>query len=127
MELHHTGLHTEIPQLLGQHRGCRKLSDLVCMEHRLSVIENPKPHGKSYNKWLGGNAKPCQRDLLRAAIDAALAKKPKDFETFLKLVEAAGYTVKCGRHVTFMRDGQPQDTRICGTGIMLFRSDIASL
>ena len=44
------------------------------MEHRLSVIENPKPHGKSYNKWLGGNAKPCQRDLLRAAIDAAISK-----------------------------------------------------
>ena len=81
------------------------------MEHRLSVIENPKPHGKSCNKWLGGNAKPCQRDLLRVAIDAALAKKPKDFETFLKLVEAAGYTVKRGKHITFMRDGQPQDTQ----------------
>ena len=71
------------------------------MEHRLSVIENPKPHGKSYNKWLCGNAKPCQRDLLRAAIDAALAKKPENFEVFLKLVEEAGYTVKRGKHVTF--------------------------
>ena len=111
----------------GSTEAVRKLSDLVCMEHRLSVIENPKPHGKSYNKWMGGNAKPCQRDLLRAAIDAALAKKPKDFEAFLKLVEAAGYTVKRGKHITFMRDGQPQDTRICGTGIMLFRSDMASL
>ena len=111
----------------GSTEAVRKLSDLVCMEHRLSVIENPKPHGKSYNKWLGGNAKPCQRDLLRVAIDAALAKKPKDFEIFLKLVEAAGYTVKRGKHITFMRDGQPQNTRICGTGIMLFRSDIASL
>ena len=58
----------------GSTEAVRKLSDLVCMEHRLSVIENPKPHGKSYNKWLGGNAKPCQRDLLRAALDAALAK-----------------------------------------------------
>ena len=76
----------------GSTEAVRKLSDLVCMEHRLSVIENPKPYSKSYNKWLGGKAKPCQRDLLRAAIDAALAKKPKDFETFLKLVEAAGYT-----------------------------------
>lgn len=97
------------------------------MEHRLSVIENPKPHGKSCNKWLGGNAKPCQRDLLRVAIDAALAKKPKDFETFLKLVEAAGYTVKRGKHITFMRDGQPQKTRICGTGIMLFSRTMDSL
>lgn len=97
------------------------------MEHRLSVIENPKPHGKSCNKWLGGNAKPCQRDLLRVAIDAALAKKPKDFEIFLKLVEAAGYTVKRGKHITFMRDGQPQNTRICGTGIMLFSRTMDSL
>ena len=76
------------------------------MEHRLSVIENPKPHGKSYNKWLGGSAKPCNRDLLRSAIDSALAKKPNDFETFLKLVEASGYTVKRGKYLTFMREGQ---------------------
>ena len=86
------------------------------MEHRLSVIENPKPHGKSYNKWLGSNAKPCQRDLLRAAIDAALAKKPENFEVFLKLVEEAGYTVKRGKHVTFMRDGQPQNIRLRSLG-----------
>jgi len=90
----------------GSTEAVRKLSDLICMEHRLSVIENPKPHGKSYNKWLGGSAKPCNRDLLRAAIDSALEKKPKDFEAFLKLVEASGYTVKCGKHLTFMRDGQ---------------------
>ena len=58
----------------------RELSDLICMEHRLSVIENPQPRGDSYNKWLGGNAKPCKRDLLRAAIDNALTKKPESFE-----------------------------------------------
>lgn len=45
----------------GSTEAVRKLSDLVCMEHRLSVIENPKPYSKSYNKWLGGKAKPCQR------------------------------------------------------------------
>lgn len=100
----------------GSTEAVRKISDLVCMEHRLSVIENPKPYSKSYNKWLGGKAKPCQRDLLRAAIDAALAKKPKDFEEFLKLVEAAGYTVKRGKHVTFMRDGQPQNIRLRSLG-----------
>mgnify|MGYP000280780872 FL=1 len=31
-------------------------------------------------------------------------------------VEAAGYTVKCGRHVTFMRDGQPQNIRLRSLG-----------
>ena len=100
----------------GSTEAVRNLSDLICMEHRLSVIENPMPHGKSYNKWLGGSAKPCNRDLLRSAIDSALAKKPKDFETFLKLMEASGYTVKRGKHLTFMRDGQPQNIRLRSLG-----------
>lgn len=67
----------------GSTEAVRELSDLICTEHRLSVIENPQPHGKSYNKWRGGEPKLCSRDLLRAAIDAALSKKPKDFETYI--------------------------------------------
>ena len=32
----------------------RRLSDLICVEHGLSVIENPKPSpGRDYAKWLG--------------------------------------------------------------------------
>lgn len=31
----------------------RRLSDLICVQHRMSVIENPKPHGMSYNRWQG--------------------------------------------------------------------------
>ena len=30
-----------------------RLSDTICIENELSIVENPKPHGKSYNKWLG--------------------------------------------------------------------------
>lgn len=100
------------------------LFPFLCSCHSVYTEHNARDIGcfvrcqehKSYNKWLGGKAKPCQRDLLRAAIDAALAKKPKDFEEFLKLVEAAGYTVKRGKHVTFMRDGQPQNIRLRSLG-----------
>lgn len=91
----------------GSSEAVRKLSDLVCMEHKLSIIANPQKHGKSYNKWLGGNAKPCNRDLLRAAIDNALSKKPKDFDALLALVSASGYKVKWrGKSIVFTREGQ---------------------
>ena len=34
----------------GSTEAARKLSELICVEQRLPMIENPKPHGKSYNK-----------------------------------------------------------------------------
>ncbi len=36
----------------------RAISDTICIENGLSNVENPKLHGKSYNKWLGDQAKP---------------------------------------------------------------------
>ena len=61
---------------IGSYRAVRRLSDLICAEHRLSVVENPQKHGLSYNKWRGGHDKLSNRDLLRMAIDAALEKQP---------------------------------------------------
>ena len=36
----------------GSSRAVRALSDTLCIEHGLSVVEAPKRRGKSYNKWL---------------------------------------------------------------------------
>ncbi len=77
----------------GSTRAVRRLSDTLCIENGFSIVENPKRHGKTYNKWLGDAAKPCQRELLRTAIDEALAKKPADFEDLLKLLQEAGVEV----------------------------------
>ena len=38
-------------------KAVRKLSDLICTEHQLSVITNPSRNGDSYNKWLENRAK----------------------------------------------------------------------
>ncbi len=38
---------------------------------------------------------------LKNDIDKALAKKPKDFEEFLSLMKAAGYTIKQEKNLTF--------------------------
>ena len=75
----------------------RRLSDTICIENGYSIIENPKPHGKSYNKWLGDTAGLSHREIICRAIDASLAKKPTSFEELLKLLEQMGYKVKQGK------------------------------
>ena len=72
----------------------RRLSDLVCLEHRLSVIEKPKRGSLSYDKWLGNQAKPSQREQLRQAIDAALERRPADLDALLALLAGAGIEVQ---------------------------------
>src|SRR5699024_11801340 len=68
-------------------------SDTICIENGLSIVENPKPHGKSYNKWLGEQAKPSHREQLRVKIDRALEQKPADFDTLLQLLSEMGCEV----------------------------------
>lgn len=77
----------------GSTKAVRRLSDTICIENGLSIVENPKPHGKSYDKWLGDQAKPSHRELLRAAIDSALAQKPANLDELLKLLRDAGCEV----------------------------------
>ena len=77
----------------GSTKAVRRLSDTICIENELSIVENPKPHGKSYNKWLGDQAKPSHRELLRVAIDNALSQSPADFEELLKLLQESGCEV----------------------------------
>lgn len=75
----------------------RRLNDTICIENGYSIIENPKPHGKSYNKWLGDTAGLSHREIICRAIDASLAQKPASFEELLKLLEQMGYQVKHGK------------------------------
>ncbi len=101
---------------IGSFRAVRKLSDLICIEHKLSVILNPARHGKSYNKWLGDNAKPTNRDLLRYAIDAVLEQKPKDFDEFLGILKQAGYTVQRKKNLSLRHENQKQSIRLSTLG-----------
>ncbi len=77
----------------GSTKAVRQLSDTICIENGLSIVENPKPHGKSYNKWLGDQAKPSHREQLRTIIDQALEQKPADFDELLKLLAEMGCEV----------------------------------
>ena len=91
MELHRTQPDPEIQKLLGSSRAVRRLNDTICIENGYSIVENPKRHGKSYNKWLGDKKKPSHRERICVAIDDALAQKPDNFEALLELLRQAGY------------------------------------
>lgn len=77
----------------GSTKAVRRLSDTICIENGYSIIENPKAHGKSYNKWLGDQAKPSQREMLRVAIDKALEKNPANIDELLRFLRETGIQV----------------------------------
>ena len=92
---------------LGSGRAVGRLSDLICLEHNLSVIANPRRYTHpTYDKWLGEKKQPSHRDVLRAVIDDALTRKPETFEELLQFVRENGYGVSENRGITFYRDGQ---------------------
>lgn len=97
---------------LGSSFALRRASDKLCLENGLSIVENPKQGSAHYGKWLGDKKKPCFRDKLRLAIDAALAEKPKDYPAFLKLMQEAGYEYKPGKQPAFRGAGQKNFTRL---------------
>lgn len=92
-------------------KAVRRLSDRLCLENGLSVIENPKSAKGHYGKWLGDGKPKSWQDKLRAAIDTALAEKPESYGAFLKLMEAAGYEKKPGKTLAFKREGQKNFTK----------------
>ena len=97
-------------------KAVKRLSDLICIEHQLSVISNPQGRGESYDKWLGNKAKPSHRELLRIEIDKAVTQKPRDFEEFLALLAAQGYQAKQGKYITFVHSGFKQNVRMSSLG-----------
>ena len=100
----------------GSSKAIRRLSDTLCIQNGLSIIEQPKGRGKSYNKWLGNEAKTSQRDGLRAAIDAALERQPKDFEEVLTMLQTDGWEVKRGKRISLKGKGQERFKRLDSLG-----------
>lgn len=92
----------------------QKVSDIICAEHGLSIIEK-KPYGERVKR----TKYPKQRnfrDDIRNAVDKALAKKPKDFEEFLHLLEQDGYHCKRGKHTAVRKEGQERFIRFRSLG-----------
>ena len=76
----------------------QRLSDLICLEHQLSVIEK-KPYRERQKRTLYP-PKESNRDRLCGVIDNILAEKPTDYEDFLQKLEQRGYEVKRGKYTS---------------------------
>ena len=93
----------------------QRLSDLICLEHQLSVIEK-KPY-RERQKSVLYPPKESNRDRLCGIIDTILAEKPGDYEAFLQKLEQQGYEVKRGKYTAVKGKGQKRFIRFRTLGI----------
>ncbi len=96
----------------GSSKALRKLSDIICMENGLSIIESPKPPKGHYGTWLGDGKEPTAREKLERLIDKILAGKPADLTAFLRMLEAEHCEIKRGKHLSIRMDGQKRFIRL---------------
>jgi hypothetical protein len=96
---------------IGSSFAVRRISDRICVEHRLSIVENPKPSRGSYGDWIGDNKPLSNQEKLRRAIDEVLEKKPGSFDAFIAAMEALGYRAKPGKRLSFLTPGAEKFTR----------------
>ena len=89
----------------------RLISDEICEEHNLSVIQNPeRGTSKSYYEWQQDKLGNSWKSKLRNAIDKAV-KGSSNFEEFLNKMQEQGYEYKQGKYLSFRATGQERFTR----------------
>ena len=71
----------------------RHLSDELCTEHQLSVVQPSNQYGKKYKEWLAGKDKSSWKTTLKKDIDEAI-QSAATYEDFLDLIRAKGYEIK---------------------------------
>jgi Relaxase/Mobilisation nuclease domain. len=101
---------------LGSGKAVRKISDRLCLENSLSIIENPKRGKNHYGKWLGDKKPLSHSEKLRRIIDEILTKKPANFTVFLEEMKLAGYEIKQGNHLSFKGENQKKFIRLRSLG-----------
>ena len=91
----------------------QKVSDIVCLEHALSVIKPRKPSERDnrspYNRA-------SFRKTLRDKIDHILQEEPKDFKELLKRLNEEGYEIKEGKRTAIRGSGQKRFIRFSSLG-----------
>ena len=92
----------------------QRVSDLVCLEHGLSVIEKRKPSERqkrtTYPKRKAYRSDICE------IIDGIIAEGPKDYEEFLKRLQEEGFEIKRGKHTAIRGKEQKRFIRLSSLG-----------
>lgn len=77
-----------------------QISDSLCREHELSVIQNPQDKTVTYDKWQGNQRRFTHRDELRMIIDTVLRMQPDGFDALMQLLEDVGCLIKRGAQIS---------------------------
>ena len=95
----------------------RQLSDELCKEHGLSIIEPSGRKGKKYVQWKAEQEGTSWKKRLQEDIDECI-RIAKSYEDFLRLIKEKGYTVtgeKIGdphaKYIKFTAPGQERPVR----------------
>ena len=93
----------------------RRISDLLCAERGLSIVENPKPSRGSYRDWQDRKEPQSNRDKLQDLIDGNISTGMA-FEQFIAAMTAAGCGVKRGKYLSFKLPGAERFIRVKSLG-----------
>lgn len=91
----------------------RKMSDELCREYGLSVLENPQPgKSKQYGEWRAEQEqRPTWRGLVRADVDEVIRGSMTERQFFDNLMKK-GYEVKVGKDISVRPPGKERFVRL---------------
>lgn len=93
----------------------QKLSDIVCLEHALSVIK-PRHPGEREKRTEYPKTRPHREDIRELADVILKEKKPKSFDEFLLLLEEQGYEIRRGKNISIRGGNQKSFIRLKSLG-----------
>lgn len=100
----------------------RRISDLICLEHGLSVIK-PKAY-RDREKYQDTRFTKSKRGEIREAIDTILLEEPKDFEDFLKRMEREGFSIRREKQLAILLEESVRPIRFKSLGKGYTEEDI---
>lgn len=103
----------------------QRLSDLICLEHGLSIIEKV-PYSQRRKRTIY-EKRTTYRDQIRQDIDNILKKPPTDFDAFLRKLEEMGYEVKRGKYTSIRGKAQQRFVRLNSLGEGYAEEDIRAV
>ena len=95
------------------YRNMQKLSDRLCQEYGLSVIENPQTgRTKHYAEWKAEQEdRPTWRGLIQKDVDQCIEKSRTESQ-FLTEMRRLGYKVKLGKYISVRPQGKERFFRL---------------
>ena len=95
----------------------REESDKLCREYGLSVIKNPREHGKDYGEWLAEKSgQPTLRSVIREAVDVAIRGSVNQRQ-FISAMDEMGFIIdQSGKHPKIKQVGNDRFVRFDSLG-----------